>query len=90
MRDFCDWDWLQRKSMGSSPVDRDPGLAALNIQLPGGIWAWLSGVGEEGARQLGHGVLVQWCLQHSVDVGQVMPHSLVSALSPLQQGSWTT
>ena len=48
MRDFCDCDWLQREKMGASPMDRDPGLAALNIQLPGIVWVCLLERGRKG------------------------------------------
>lgn len=40
MRHFCGWK-------GASPVNRDPGLAALKIQLPGSMRACLFGVGRK-------------------------------------------
>lgn len=39
MRHFCGWQ-------GASPVNRDPGLAALKIQLPRSMRACLFGVGR--------------------------------------------
>lgn len=34
MRDFCGWEQSPEGKTGALPVGRDPGLAALKIQLP--------------------------------------------------------
>lgn len=81
--------WLRmslEEKIGASPVDRDPGLADLKIQLPGSMKACLFGVREEPGQASGLWRSTWLCPQRAVDLGRVMLHSRASASSPWKQG----
>lgn len=75
------------EKIGASPVDRDPGLADLKIQLPGSMKACLFGVREEPGQAPGLWRSTWLCPQRAVDLGRVMLHSRASASSPWKQGA---